>query len=123
MVDITNGINTMTVTKGAFEGIYKLQGYSLVHDYAGTITPTPVVEERPDDIDEPLPDIASDNVDEEKESSDTPIEMQEMLDKPIGQWTKEELKQFAEANDISLEGAKSVKEVREIIKAYIDSVE
>ena len=123
MVDITNGINTMTVTKGAFEGIYKLQGYSLVHDYAGTITPTPVVEERPYDIDEPLPDIASDNVDEEKESSDTPIEMQEMLDKPIGQWTKEELKQFAEANDISLEGAKSVKEVREIIKAYIDSVE
>lgn len=123
MVDITNGINTMTVTKGAFEGIYKLQGYTLVHDYAETIIPTPVIEERPDSIDEPLPDITSDNVDEEKESPDTPIEMQEMLDKPIGQWTKEELKQFAEANDISLEGAKSVKEVREIIKAYIDSVE
>lgn len=123
MVDITNGINTMTVTKGAFEGIYKLQGYTLVHDYAETITPTLVVEERPDSIDEPLPDITSDNVDEEKESPDTTIEMQEMLDKPIGQWTKEELKQFAEANDISLEGAKSVKEVREIIKAYIDSVE
>lgn len=113
----------MTVTKGAFEGIYKLQGYTLVHDYAETIIPTPVIEERPDSIDEPLPDITSDNVDEEKESPDTPIEMQEMLDKPIGQWTKEELKQFAEANDISLEGAKSVKEVREIIKAYIDSVE
>ena len=60
---------------------------------------------------------------EETVESDNSIKQAEMLEKPIGQWTKEELKSFAEANDISLEGAKSVKEVREIIKTYIDSVE
>ena len=130
MVDISNGIHFMTVTKGAFEGIYKHQGYTLVHDYAGTsgikanVTNKEVAKSFVEDVasvEEQLPGTEipySDNQEPPAES----LQMEELLEKPIGQWSKEEIKDFANANGISLEGTKSAKEAKEIIKSYIDSM-
>lgn len=127
MVDITNGTHSMTVTKGAFEGIYKHQGYTLVRDYSSSIqvntgdtsksdNDIPIIETEED---------TSDNLEEtgESEEPEKKLEKVEFLETPISQWSKDQLKEFAEANNISLDGATSVKEVRGIIKAYIDSVE
>ena len=125
MVDITNGRASLTVTKGAFEGIYKHQGYTLVHDYAGTseikanVTDKEVAKSFIDDVasvEAQLPE--SEEVDESSEKS---FEMAELLEVPIGQWSKEQLKEFAEANNISIDGASTVREVRNIIKDFIDS--
>lgn len=125
MVDITNGKASLTVTKGAFEGIYKHQGYTLVHDYAGTseikanVTNKEIAKSFVDDVtsvEAQLPE--SEKVDESSEKS---FEMEELLEVPIGQWSKEQLKEFAEANNISVDGASTVREVRNIIKDFIDS--
>ena len=123
MVDITNGRASLTVTKGAFEGIYKHQGYTLVHDYAGSTTVKPVKEETistDNYITEEEPST-SDNLEQTAESDEKVIEMAELLETPIGQWSKEQLKEFAEANNISIDGASTVREVRNIIKDFIDS--
>lgn len=123
MVDITNGRVSLTVTKGAFEGVYKHQGYTLVHDYAGSTT-IKQADENTTSInnhiaeDEPS---ASDNLEQTAESDEKAIEMAELLETPIGQWSKEQLKEFAEANNISVDGASTVREVRNIIKDFIDS--
>lgn len=123
MVDITNGRVSLTVTKGAFEGVYKHQGYTLVHDYAGSTT-IKQADEKTTSInnhiaeDEPS---ASDNLEQTAESDEKAIEMAELLETPIGQWSKEQLKEFAEANEISIDGASTVREVRNIIKDFIDS--
>ena len=117
----------MTVTKGAFEGIYKHQGYTLVRDYSSSIQVNAGDTSKPDN-DIPIIEMeegASDNLEEtgEAEEPEKKLEKVEFLETPISQWSKDQLKEFAEANNISLDGATSVKEVRGIIKAYIDSVE
>ena len=123
MVDITNGRAFLTVTKGAFEGIYKHQGYTLVRDYSSSIqVNTGDTVEVNDNI--PIietEEAASDNLEETAESDEKSIEMAELLETPIGQWSKEQLKEFAEANNISIDGASTVREVRNIIKDFIDS--
>lgn len=122
MVDITNGKNSLTVTRGAFEGIYKHQGYTLVHNYAGstTIKPDVTKEEVAQSF---VEDVAAveEQLPEAEESTEKVIEMAELLETPIGQWSKEQLKEFAEANNISIDGASTVREVRNIIKNFIDS--
>lgn len=126
MVDITNGKASLTVTKGAFEGIYKHQGYILVHDYATdtTIKPAKVNTNSDNNYIAKTEIPYSDNQEppaEVEESTEKSFEMAELLEVPIGQWSKEQLKEFAEANDISIDGASTVREVRNIIKDFIDS--
>lgn len=128
MVDITNGFSTMTVTKGAFEGIYKHQGYILVHDYAGSVqvkSDKDVKAKDNNSIIEPK-EVASVNLEEtaKVDNSDETAEAEksEILEKPIGQWNQEELKAYAAENGISLEGVSSIKEARRIVKNYIDSL-
>lgn len=123
MVDITNGKTSLTVTKGAFEGIYKHQGYTLVHDYAGSTTIKQAEKETPSTNNYIAEEesSASDNLEQTAESDEKAIEMAELLETPIGQWSKEQLKEFAEANNISIDGASTVREVRNIIKDFIDS--
>lgn len=126
MVDITNGIHFMTVTKGAFEGIYKHQGYTLVHDYSSLIQDKPdeSVKAKDNNYITEEESSTSDNLEqteEVEESSEKSFEMAELLEVPIGQWSKEQLKEFAEANNISIDGASTVREVRNIIKDFIDS--
>lgn len=113
MVVITNGVSTFTVTKGAYEGIYKHQGYTMVHNYAGETEGE--VNKNP--YEEPT-EAAEENVGiPESESVES-----NLIEKPISQWTKAEVKQFATENGISLEGTKNVNEAKEIIKEYIDNM-
>lgn len=123
MVEITNGLSTMTVTKGAFDGIYKHQGYTLVHDYA--VAGATMAAKRPVGISDSnyTPDdrglFTADLEAPDEMSMDD--EDSELLEKPIGQWSQEELKRYADKNGISLEGVTKTREVRGIIKDFIDS--
>ena len=123
MVDITDGINIITVTKGAFDGIYKHQGYTLVHDYASSIQVKPSEDIKPKDnnyIDE-TKGLKNNSQEETDEDDDSESLENELLEKPISQWSQEELREYAEENGISLEGVTKAKEARNIIKNFIDS--
>lgn len=107
MVKITNGRDTFEVTEGAFEGIFIHQGFVKVDGKS---------EESKNILDEaeiPVVDAADEFDDELEEVEEVENE------KPVSQWTKAEVKEFARANGIDISGTKNVNEAKEIIKQFI----
>ena len=99
MVKITNGVNVFEVTRGAFDGIYSRQGYKLVDEKAEAKAP---------------------EASAALEKSEDDIFVEEILEKPISQWNKEEVKRFAAIKEIDISGTKNANEAKEIIKSFID---
>ena len=99
MVKITNGVNVFEVTRGAFDGIYSRQGYKLIDEKAETKTT---------------------ETHKAPEKSEDDIFVEEILEKPISQWNKEEVKRFAAIKEIDISGTKNANEAKEIIKSFID---
>lgn len=97
MVTITNGKNTLKVTSGAYNSVYKSCGYSMVN--------VAKVSDGVEDV------MVENSIDE------NPFE--ELEAKPISQWTKAEVKEYAEAKGIDLSGTKNVNDGKERIKAYM----
>lgn len=99
MVKITNGVNVFEVTRGAFDGIYSRQGYRLVDEKAETKTP---------------------EAHKAPKKSEDEIFVEEILEKPISQWNKDEVKRFAAIKEIDISDTKNANEAKEIIKSFID---
>ena len=99
MVKITNGVNIFEVTRGAFDGIYSRQGYTIIDEKKAADVNTPAVPEKTDD---------------EKF-------LDEIVEKPISQWNKDEVKRFAALKEIDITGTKNVGEAKEIIKSFIEA--
>lgn len=99
MVKITNGVNVFEVTRGAFDGIYSRQGYKLVDEKA---------------------EAKAHEAHADPEKSEDDIFVEEILEKPISQWNKEEVKRFAAIKEIDISGTKNANEAKEIIKSFID---
>lgn len=99
MVKITNGVNVFEVTRGAFDGIYSRQGYRLVDEKV---------------------EVKASKAHVAPEKSEDDIFVEEILEKPISQWNKEEVKRFAAIKEIDISGTKNANEAKEIIKSFID---
>lgn len=97
MVKITNGTNVFEVTDGAYNSIYRHQGYQVIGDKAEQ----EFVPEKPDE-----PTKTADE-----------IFIEELQEKPISQWNKDEVKRYAAIKDIDIKGTKSVNDAKEVIKA------
>lgn len=102
MVKITNGINVIEVTNGAFETVYKGQGYHKVVEQQAVVS-APVKDEGQD----------AGEVDH----------ITELEEKPVSQWSKAEVKEYAEAKGIDLSGTKNVNEAKDRIKAAMSGSE
>lgn len=100
MVKITNGRDVFEVTEGAFEGIFVHQGFKKVD---GKKEESKIIL---DEAEIPVVDAADEFDELENE-------------KPVSQWTKAEVKEFARANGIDISGTKNVNEAKEIIKQFI----
>lgn len=100
MVKITNGINTYDVTKGAFETIFKAQGYTKVEEEAQEIGNQGSTE-------------GDDGISEDEKF------LSDLEEKPISQWSKAEVKKYVDLKGINTEGASTLAEVKELIKATI----
>ena len=98
MVDITNKVDTYNVTKGAYEDIFKRQGFKLVK------------EEKED---------KKETVEETKKTNEEAY-IEELMEKPISQWNKEEVKTYASLKNIDISNTKNIGEARNIIKQSID---
>lgn len=101
MVKITNGVVALEVTNGAYESIYRYQGYKPVEDK--------VDEKKAEGEQEPK---APEKSDDEKFA-------EEIVKKPISQWNKEEVKRFAAIKNLDITGTKSANEAKEIIKTFL----
>ena len=101
MVKITNGVNVFEVTRGAFDGIYSRQGYTLVDEESVSKAKEAKV--------------LVDNRTEDE------IFLDEIQEKPISGWNKEEVKRFAALKEIDITGTKNVNEAKTIIKEFLDN--
>lgn len=102
MVIITNGINEFEVSRGAYESIFRKQGYSIVVD-----TETEVVENNKDvAAAEPAKQVDKD--------------AEALMEKPISQWTKNEVKSFVDKKRIDVSGITSFNEVKDRVRKYIE---
>ena len=102
MVKITNGVNVFEVTRGAFDGIYSRQGYTIMNEKAAKDVKTPEAPKVP-------------------EKTEDEIFVEEILEKPISQWNKDEVKRFAALKEIDITGTKNVNEAKTIIKEFLDN--
>lgn len=102
MVIITNGINEFEVSRGAYESIFQKQGYSIAVD-----TETEVVENNKDAAAaEPAKQVDKD--------------AEALMEKPISQWTKNEVKSFIDKKRIDVSGITSFNEVKDRVRKYIE---
>lgn len=98
MVKITNFVNTFEVTQGAYDDIFKKQGFELV-------------EEDKEDKKETV---------EETKKTNEEAYIEELMEKPISQWNKEEVKTYASIKNVDISNTKNIGEARNIIKQSID---
>ena len=100
MLKITNGVNIFEVTRGAFDGIYSRQGYTIMSEKkAEQDAKQPKAPERTEDE----------------------IFVEEILEKPISQWNKDEVKRFAALKEIDITGTKNANEAKEIIVNFLEA--
>ena len=121
MVTISNGKATFRVTAGAVE-IYKSMGFHVVDDKENDqIKSVEHKEEKAaeDVAGEPEADD-SDAEDEGVEDDTEEAYVTELLEKPLSQWSNEEVKEFVRIKGIDTSGAKKLSQVKDIIKAYLD---
>lgn len=108
MVKCTNGNIVISVTEGAYDSYFKDQGFTVIKE-------NNVVEDVPTLV---APDK------EENEQNDGMIDyMNELKEKPISQWTKKEVRDFASFNGIDISETKNVGQAKEIIRDFINSNE
>lgn len=103
MVKITNGINVYEVTTGAYEDMYKRQGYQIIGENKEQ-------------------DFGTESFEVDKKTADEMF-VEELQEKPISQWNKDEVKRYAAINDINLAGTKNVNEAKEVIKDAMKKAE
>lgn len=119
MVKISNGEVTQIVSRGAFDTQYKRLGFQIVEDNKVAEVQREVKkaaeEKKPESQ---VPD--DDDFDADAADDDTEDDFEELLEKPISQWNKTEVKDFAAAKGIDIHGTKNANEAKEIIKKYLD---
>lgn len=101
MVKITNGKDVFEVTRGAYDGIYSRQGFVIVEEEKKT------------------KEVAKD--DSDQEPNDDELFIESIEEKPISQWKKNELKQYAALKGIDLSGTQNINEAKAIVKEFMES--
>lgn len=102
MVVITNGINEFEVSRGAYESIFQKQGYSIIADAEA---------EAIEDNNDAEATEHAEHVDKDAEA---------LVEKPISQWTKNEVKNFIAKKGIDVSGITSFNEVKDRVRKYIE---
>lgn len=121
MIHITNGKVVAVVTNGAYESIFKKQGWHPV----GVKVAGNAKKEKSIPV-EDVPVYKGGGFTSEEDFADDVNEVdedakfcQELEEKPISGWSKNEVKKYAEIKGIDISGTKNVNEAKEIIKASL----
>lgn len=125
MVVITNGLQTVVVSAGAYREIYLPQGWQL-QEKAPESKTAPEPPELPDKVVSPLEEPESDQADSRESTEDEYDQDEEaghdlpdddLLFRPLGELSLDELKKVAELRKVDIEGLRTKKEVRTAIRA------
>lgn len=121
MLKISNGEVTQIVSRGAYETLYKKLGFFIAEDGSKEVS----VESKPVENDAVVvEDVNVDNTDNDavvEDSVNDSDDFEELLEKPLSQWSNNELKSFVNAKGIDTSSAKKTSEVRSLVKKYLDN--
>ena len=101
MITITNGVNVIEVTNGAYSGIFAKQGYRPVESANKPAQPA---------------------TEPEKAKSEA-LTIEQIEEKPISQWSGKEIKAYADAKGIEIPSGLKVPQQREFVKNEIEAAE
>lgn len=119
MVRITNGKETMEVSKGAFKALFEPYGWKLEDEkivdlsVENSLSDTLPENEEKDDESDSLPPLSG--KDDEEEDDEEDDEEEEDVETPFSEMTVRELQQYARKHDIDVSQAKSKKDLKDII--------
>ena len=139
MVNITNGEVVSKVPFAAFQSQYKSMGFWLADEPKGAVE-VPEVEDNttdnaPEDTsneddstdgqdeDTGADEGTEDEDDEDNSEDEDAMFVEDILEKPLSQWSTDELKEFVRIKDIDTTGAKKTSEVRSIVKKFLEEQE
>lgn len=103
MVTITNGIVTTSVTRGAYEMLFRDAGYSIV----GNEESFEETGSREEQINIPA-------------VNENEVFISDLMEKPISEWGKNEVKKFASIKGVYIGGTKTMNEAKELIKEFLE---
>lgn len=118
MVKITNFVNTFEVTQGAYDDIFKKQGFELVEE-----APRKKKKATKKHVKEAVEEVEEDEWEEATEKdykSEEEKYVEKLMEKPISQWNKEEVKTYASIKGLDISKTQNIGEARNIIKQSID---
>ena len=126
MLQVTNGVVTLTVTKGAFKSFYEHNGFHTVdgedgHEEAGKVDTHPAPEtghlghssqqELRQDTDAPEDEDGDDDDDTEDD-----VDLSEI---PLGEMSFDQLNEYADQLELDHDGIRSKKELRALIREHL----
>lgn len=117
MINITNGNKKIRVTEGAYKQIFAKKGYKPIDEYNDFQEPTIEVE-TPVKVEQPAADVPVVKVEKTEEELQAETD-KILLETPLSELTKDELKRVAVLKGIDTSKANSIKEAREIIKKHM----
>lgn len=126
MLQVTNGVVTLTVTNGAFKSFYEHNGFHAVdgedgHEEAGKVDTHPTHEtghpghssqqELRQDTDAPE--------DEDEDDEDDTEEAVDLSEIPLGEMSFDQLNEYADQLELDHDGIRSKKELRALIREHL----
>ena len=126
MLQVTNGVVTLTVTKGAFKSFYEHNGFHAVdgedgHEEAGKVDTHPALEtghpgnssqqELRQDTDAPE--------DEDGDDEDDTEDYVDLSEIPLGEMSFDQLNEYADQLELDHDGIRSKKELRALIREHL----
>jgi hypothetical protein len=127
MINITNGINHMTVTAGVFKEIFAPQGWTKVEaeesvvslpeseDFTTQQVNQEVDEETSENGELEDSDDESDEMDDESNPNEDESE-DDLEERPLSELSYEELQKLAKIKGLNTDGMRSKKEIRQALK-------
>lgn len=114
MVTITNGIKTFRVTAGSVKQFESMGFITVSNKKNGHFE-----DSNKSNIDNTGTKDIEENTEDSMNTEDKMF-IEEILEKPLSQWTGDEMKEFVRIKGIDTSGAQKVSQVRSIIKTYLD---
>lgn len=125
MLQVTNGVVTLTVTKGAFKSFYEHNGFHTVdgedgHGDAGVVVTHPAPEtghsghSSQQEMGQDTND-AEDEADGDEEDEDD-VDLSEI---PLGEMSFDQLNDYADQLELDHDGIRSKKELRALIREHL----
>lgn len=127
MLQVTNGVVTLTVTKGAFKSFYEHNGFHTVdgeygHEYDGVVITHPAPEtghpghSSQQEMRQDTEDAEDEADGDEEDYTEDDVDLSEI---PLGEMSFDQLNDYADQLELDHDGIRSKKELRALIREHL----